>query len=1250
MRLSYIIGIILILTFPTSVAMVPQAPTITHSAAGYDYNFTSLPLGGFPANQSWVGFSTFNVTSPSGISVEHGHDGLKGLQVSTYGYNGVGNQFLNISLRSNSIFSLRVTFSWNYNNSDFESGNKIEITNGSNENMGYHFGPLYNKDTYLTGVDSSNLGPDPAVASFYTLDIAWRGNSDVVYTNILRGWNTTMNLPYAIMPEGSFNGQNFSLDFGGTYSNLTIYNIYMDNGGTGFETASNSSGVVFNHETVVPDFAGINVSSTGWMPVVDQTTNSIIYSGNSTNPGVFAYNYYNNTSRELYSLPRGFAEITSREGGGYGYFLYANVSSGIFVSINLESMEVQSTSIKTHYEIGTHILILGMTAYILAKNGTTETISNTGNGLNQSGIFYHDLGILASSGDRNGNLTVSFFTNGTSSIIRYDLLANGTLLRVGSYINTLFDSTVKASIGSDSLPVSTETPVVKEGYNETIVFGNNGSEPLVLVHNDSVVRGTGNTMLLNSGNHVYAVSGSTVHSTNMESGSVFLYISDNLSFGMGIYRSSIVLYYTGPNPFSDNGISLQFTPPSVLTGNVSLNYSVNSSLNYTIQAQIGNVSLFPAYGHLNLSTRQLDNGTYYILMQAWNEAGYSTSVNCTVHVDNFKPSLILTPGNGSVVLENSSLEINITGLEGSVNSTVEFGNLQSAVFQGESIGTFFPEATGTFRLYLNITDEFGINRDYTFYFEIQGINSTGYHSNIIPGSFLSSGSLNITWTPVKFIKYYRTELNSVGYYDEFNTSTNYTHVKLPSGSYKLSISALLENSSWIEVVNESFTVQLYNPSLNFTHTNDHFYSFFGDSSNDTLNITATSNVSVTFSLRIYESNNTVFQSNGTGNTFSIKLNSTYPFLAKDGIYMANLSATERSGRTTWKQLNFSVNNTIPKIPLDFDNLYTNITDPSLNLTPTRNETIAYYYSNGTLGGYLVNRNSKLNLTSQSSKISLETVTHWGNYNKTNLTILKSSVKPVIDANVSSKALVWNNTLQLAYSIQDPVNLSSLTIRINNLTVYNSTSDRGQFYLTLPNDGNYTVYIKTGDVCGNTNVASIQGITCEYYPHIGSLNSRIGMFMGFAHLVSTVKGNYLESVNYSWIVDDSTISNGMSTYALLLPGYHNITFEANYHHKSIKYVHHVFTVGFIPELLLAAGIVALVMYRRYSGDDDLDGAMELVLENTGMRRNEIFAVARKKKIRVKTVEAAIGDLTSNGKVRVMPDPDGVMYVMGPKYKQ
>lgn len=1246
MKLIYIVGIILILTFPVSSGATINNSSNNHYISTHDYNFTSLQIGSFPVNKSWIGFRSFNLASPSAISVESNH-GTRGLQVSTYGYNGVGNQFLNLSMNSNKTFSLKVTFSWNYNNSNLKTGNIFELNNGSTANLNYHFGPLYSKNTFLVGHNSTIMGPDPSTNTIYTLDITWDGNPSLIYTNILKGWNKTMNLPVAVKPQGMMSEHNISMAFGGAYSNITIYNIFLNGSLNGFNVPNYSPELYFNNETIDTNIVGLNSSSPGFLPIVDGVTNSIIYSGNTTNPGIYDYNFYNNTSRQIYSLPSGYLETTSSTGGGYAYFLFGNESSSSMLSINLDSLNVKIAGTEIAFKSGTHILTSANSAYLIAKNGTLDVFNNNDGNLNQSVFAFHNFGTIASSGNLNGNLTVSFFNNTLAKITRYELMQNGVFHSIGTFNNVVFDGSTNINTGIESLPTYTEYPTMNQGYDETVLIGNNGSEPMIFTENYSIARSPGTIIPLEHQLQVFAVSGSNIYPTNIAAGSSYLYISKNLSFGLGIYGNSVVLYYNGSTPYSGDNISVGFNPPSVLTGNVSLNYSVKSQLNYSVKAVIGNMSLVPIAGKLDFSSYRLTNGTYNLTITAENTAGYATSETDTIHVDNFIPIVSLDPANGSVVLENSSLTVDLTGISGKVSSTVQFGSGPTAVFQGDSFETYFPAAKGNYTVLLEVTDEFGITRSYTYFYEVENVNSSGYHSNIIPGSFLSSGALNLTWSRVKFGQHYNVSVSSENYSYITSTAVNFTKLNLSSGTYDLVIKALLDNSSWIRVVNESFTVQLYNPELELNDTPDHYYSFYGDSTNDTLNITANSNVSVSLQLVISEGRNIVFESEDAGNALSLELNSTFSFLRSNGLYSVHVTATEGSGRTSAGYLNFSVNNTVPSAPAEPAKIYTNNTQLRLNLAPSANESISYYYSNGTLGGYILTKNSTIKLYKQHSEISLEVATSWGNHNVTSITVIQSAAIPEINVSVSSSLLVWNNSLRLSYSIQDPVNLSYLSIEMNNRTVYNSTANTGSINMTLQQDGNYTLYIETQDLSGNHNETNISGIVCDYYPSISDLRFTIAMFMGFAHLSSTVTGKDLESVNYSWTVDGSYVSGNREFYTILMPGTHNITFEARYHGTTIESAHQVFTLGFLPELTAFLGFAGILAYRKYSGEDDEVTAEDIILENIGLQRREILAIARKRKIRVKTVETVITELASSGKIRLMPDPDNVMYVMGPK---
>lgn len=1246
MKLIPIIAIILILALPATSISQAEFFTQTTQVNNFDYNFTGMPLGSFPGNSSWIGFSTVNLSSYSTINVQKVM-GTRGLQVSTFGYGGAGNQFLNMSIKPTFPFSMKITFSWNFNNSVLSTGNIIEIANGSQESFNYHFGTLYNKNTYLSGNKTSLLGSEPNYTEFYTLSLSWEGVPDQLYSNIVRGWNVSGGMPYTILPKSPFNGSDFNLLLGGTNSNVTIYNIYVSNNTGVYTVPKYQKSIDFHQESIDANLNSTMVNSTNWLPLVDYRTNSLLYYGNNPATGIYAYNYYNNTTRQLIPLTSGYHEVTASNNSEFAYFLVSDRNASVFVTINLTSLKPTLLDLNITFSTETYIFSFNQGIYLIAENGTLERINGTGEQLKPLSLVEQNMGKLVSSSYLNGNLTVSFVNPNGSRVSQYRVNPNGSLAYLKPLYVQLLDVLFSPVTVTGSLPTAAQVVGNITGYNETIFWESQSSAALVSPQNYSIMKSSGSQILLKGNGYIYDLSGTSIISTNLAVDSSFAYISANQSFALSITGNRVNIYYTGIEPFSGSNLSVNFSPPKVISGNISIPYSVTSSLNYSIQASVGSLTLTPEEGYVNFSSYDLPNGTYTIELTARNLAGYSASRSVSVSIDNFIPLVTTEPGNNSQVLENSTLTLNITGLNGSVSSTVQFDNLTVGNYTGNLIKTYFPAISGNVTILLNVTDEFGISRCFTFHFQVDSVNTSGYSANIKPDSYLANGDINLSWTSAEFVEYYTVSLVSNSSHFRFNTTHNYTNLNLDSGAYTLGIEALLRNSSLMPLVNENFTVQLFNPLLNLSFSNSHYFSFFGNSTNNTLNIHASSNISVNFLLNIQYNSTTVDQADGSGNSFYTQLNSTSEFLKNNGFYTVNISAVEKSGRISWRTFNFSVNNSLPARPLDFGMLYTNKSNPALPIKGFENVSTYYYYKNGTFGSYLTGSNSTVVLSGLRTNITVVSKNIWGNYNWSNLTIIEESARPSINAEVNSKVLIWNNTVQLNYVIQDPVNLSFVSINLNSVPVYNSTSRAGKVNITLPEDGNYTVFLTTRDLCGNFNSTNISGIVSEYYPTISGISTSIVMFMGIAHLGTKIKGTDLESVNYTWIIDGSTISGSKSIYTILLPGEHNITLELSYHSSEIDSVHHVYTYGFIPEGIVLLILASILTYRRYRGSNDHELAASFVMENLGKSRREIMSTARKGRIRVSNVKSVIMELSSTGKIRLMPDPDGVVYVMPSK---
>ena len=103
----------------------------------------------------------------------------------------------------------------------------------------------------------------------------------------------------------------------------------------------------------------------------------------------------------------------------------------------------------------------------------------------------------------------------------------------------------------------------------------------------------------------------------------------------------------------------------------------------------------------------------------------------------------------------------------------------------------------------------------------------------------------------------------------------------------------------------------------------------------------------------------------------------------------------------------------------------------------------------------------------------------------------------------------------------------------------------------------------------------------------------------------------------------------------------------YHSTTIFREKRVFTLGFAPELAFSLAVVGAILYRKYSGTPDSVLSREIVLENMGLKRKEIYRMARKAGVRIGTLTETIAAMQKTNEVLLLKDPNGVVYLMDPK---
>lgn len=1245
MRRSIIIGILvmLIVTVLPLTAGTPGTPA-TRTNSQYNLDFSSYPVGSYPANLSWVNFHNVDTNQYSTMSVIGSKYG-NGLLESTQAYHNLSSAFLDIGMSSFSDFTLKITFTWSKNSNYAETGDNIILENNSRNLMQYKFGPYYNNSLYLTGKKNLELGAEPPISNLYTLQITGCEQNGAIYTGIAPGFNQTSHTP--IMLKDSFYGlsKNYSILIGGGFSNLTIYNIYLENNVSGFNTTRAGQDEPYNETNLSSVyFPGLN-SSLDAKPVVDWEDNSILYATKEMGPKIYSYNFYNNSQRVILDLGATQKLLATAGTSSDGYFLVGNDTGSVIYNYDYNSGFLESYSLNLSPNQGSRIYPVRDSIFIQSENGSVFVYNLTSR-LLHSGFTFKQGTYPLQSWTQGTSLITQLYSNSTGKLSSFEVNPNGNLENISStylgevdFLPSFSHAKTESLSSASSLELGVHTQFIFAMAGESFL-------PIVLGPNFSILDNAGTSFYIRNSSGVYIQERGYLNLTNINGNSQFLNFDQNLTKGLSVCNRTITIYSKSGEPFSPDNISMSIAVPDVLRGNASIAYSISSRVNYTVNATLGGRSLVLSGGYANFSTSGFSNGTYLFSMTATNIAGYSSTFEKTITVDNYHPIVTPYPANGSLVLSYSRIRFAISNISGEVHTNAIGSGGFSLNFSGDAFNITAPGSRGRFNLSLIVVDQFGLSYRFSFGFHVEALNISAYSTNIKPGAYLPIGNINLSWTGAAFASSYKVTIVSNNYGFSVNTLHNFTNLDLPSGFLVLYVNATGSSCNTVQLVNESFTVQDFDPSLSVRRTHGEYFSFYGDSPNSSLDLMARTNVTSRFWVNSTGpmTNDTVYSGNGTFFNFSINRN--IGLFRENGLYNISVTAKEMSGRLSTYSFKISVNNSIPRLLANNSALYFNKSYAPLPIRLEPNATYWYVPSWNLLDNISLTT-PFITLNNLSTTIVLGARTVWGNFNMTSLRLFYSNEHPGIYFNVSPGQLVWSKNITITYSITDPVNLSRVTLTINNRTESLGEAQNGTVQYTVDRDGTFNFTLAVSDLCGNTNTSETLEANSYYFPQIMDLKPHAAVFMGIVHLSSGLVGNNLESVNMTWSTGGKVIGEGSGLWTFVLPGSHTFVLKVQYHSVTVTKEQKVFTLGFLPELSAGIIIAIVILYRKYAGKPDSQVSRELVNGNLGKSRKEVYRIARKTGIRAVTLDETIKEMQKSDEVALLKDPDGTVYIMDPK---
>ncbi|MCL4451950.1 MAG: hypothetical protein M1327_04935 [Candidatus Thermoplasmatota archaeon] len=1200
------------------------------------YYFSNNPSGSPPVNSSLFSFSTIGNNSTVSSATGKGTNGT-GLQLSTC--NSKGASYLEI--RANATyhdFSLLLSFSWNDTRNFGSTEDNVALLSGSTTFVNLSFGPDYGYKLIENRNSSSNgISQDPSENTLCNLSISYSAGSGSTYFSFTsNAGKTAMPLIY---PTSSLDNENLKLILGGSISSFTLYSI-------GISNISSVSAIPIGLNVATPSKAVIQTNPFGslyynytWF---DPTLNTLI--GITGANKIAAYNLENSSSYYLYTgtALRGNLTIIAENSPTAVIYLASNLSAAIVFTITKSNLSINAAFIDTS---------LNMYGSMLGQNGSYVLAGNNG------AIAYIEHGALRSS----------FMISSLQRALLLNADIKGLNLSAEWLLNnTIIGTSINVLNSTFSLDSETNLSSIPSGYILAKTFSNLGNISSILLYGDNTtllyISPAGNFGLDIGADKDMAIGGISANAFSMDvEGNLFLKSGQTIypfqglnasgympvafsSFGIILLSSSsMVIYYnsshllvTGGSPTADVNSTY------VVRETANIDFNIQSTSQFYALLSFSNTTLKSGSSYFTFNTTSTADGSYSAYLNISNIQGFTASYALTLDVDNGNPNLSLSIANNSYVPQNFDLRLNYSFWVQVSHIGISYGGSNISLLpENQTIQVSFGNLTGKQEIRLDMVDELGISHIYVLYVNVISNGTSGFAINLQNGTYLNSTHYLLTWSTAPYVKEYIIKIIGMGTSDTTSTKATSANISLVNGNLTITLTAIQLDGDSLLLAERMITVVAYSPALMLSGNSSGYYSFYGNSSNNTFIMEAQSNSSAYLSLYVAAQNgDTIFSASGQDHLTFSTANNTRIF-AVNGIYEIHINAKGPSGLTSNATITLNVNNTDPK-PLyrSGSHIYTN--SSTIDIGQGQLSGVNYLYT-VYFGGQEVEQSTAgiftlLNGTGNYS-LSVYEVNIWSDHTTLDEMISYQTTPPAI--NISQDGV---NSQYIRYSIDDAVPLKTLLLHYLNYTIpLNASVKSGIFYLDINENTKINVSLYVVDACENSAAAEA-GFQITDFINITSSSLNVFSIFGFGYFQLVLKGQ--NTANASVIIrTNSGSSNGHLFVDYFLPfGYSSVAAVISYNGHNITLERTVFSISWYP-LFAALGVVVVILALKTAGQtSDPEKIEELVLGYVNHSMKEIRRKSTKWKVRKKALKATIDAMTKKGVIKIEEDPDGEAYVM------
>ncbi len=622
---------------------------------------------------------------------------------------------------------------------------------------------------------------------------------------------------------------------------------------------------------------------------------------------------------------------------------------------------------------------------------------------------------------------------------------------------------------------------------------------------------------------------------------------------------------------------------------------------------------------LKLNLSNVPQGIYNSCIIVTNIAGYKSEKSVDIYSLR-EPYIYVYPANNSYIIYNQTIKFSVDEFNLKYIN-VKYGNQNMTFYGNGSFKLSLGNYTGNITIRFTALDSYNLVYYKNVTYHVMKIPKI--RTNIYNNEYFNINKIYISWEKIKNATYYIIKINNQTY----KTLNDNINITLQNGSYNLSFYIVLKNSISIPGPKYHIIVMAYRPRISYKINTD-YISFYGNSRNNTLNISVKLNMPALLN-GTFEINNRIiftYLSKHFKDFYFINVTGSMANFSLNGLYKLILKIHGINGLESNYTIYFYVNNSIPNI---YKNIIYYTEKPYFNMS--LNSNYSYYLNNSLFNGTIHLK--------ESNKIYNFTIIYYsktGNHNIFHIKIYYFTERPYIY--VYHKLI--NNTLYMKINIKYPVKSYMLIIEyMNKSVIIKKPKNPVYFNISFNSNGFYKINIIARSLF-NTESSFNINTSINYFVKI--YKYKIEYDNGILKLI--IGGENTKNIVASWFVNGKYVGSGhIIKYSLPL-GYDNVTIKLSFDGKSVLYTKYIIVTGspFYYILALIIVIAGILLYKkiRYKNKD----ITNFIISMDKKPLKEVYKLCKRYGISRHALKKEIQLLRHKGYLEIEEDMDGEMYII------